>query len=68
MTNIEFGGWGDYLGNPPLAMAFRDRIVDEAIILKIEGKFGPGALVTHVAEANEQTRVCARLCIHPVAL
>jgi hypothetical protein len=32
------------------------------------GEFGPGALVTLVAEANEQTGVCARLCIHPVAL
>ncbi len=30
--------WGDYLGDPPLAMAFLDRIVDGAIILKIKGK------------------------------
>ena len=31
-------------------------------------EFGPGELVTHVAEANEQTGACARLCIHPVPL
>jgi len=38
VTNIEFEAWGDYLGDPPLAMAFLDRIVDGAIILKIKGK------------------------------
>ena len=29
---------GPYLGDPPLAMAFLDRVVDGAIILKIEGE------------------------------
>jgi len=38
VTNIDFDAWGDYLGAPPLAMAFLDRIVDGAIILKINGK------------------------------
>ena len=38
MTNIDFEAWGEYLGDPPLAMAFLDRIVDGAIILKINGK------------------------------
>jgi DNA replication protein DnaC len=38
VTNIDFPKWGDYLGDPPLAMAFLDRIVDGAIILKIQGK------------------------------
>ena len=38
ITNIDFDAWGDYLGDPPLAMAFLDRIVDGAIILKINGK------------------------------
>jgi DNA replication protein DnaC len=38
VTNIDFDAWGDYLGDPPLAMAFLDRIVDGAIILKIKGK------------------------------
>ena len=30
--------WSDYLGDPPLAMAFLDRVVDGAILLKIQGK------------------------------
>ncbi len=38
VTNIDFDSWGDYLGDPPLAVAFLDRIVDAAIILKINGK------------------------------
>lgn len=38
VTNIDFDAWGDYLGDPPLAMALLDRVVDGAIILKIQGK------------------------------
>ena len=38
VTNIDFEAWSDYLGDPPLAMAFLDRVVDGAIILKLEGK------------------------------
>jgi DNA replication protein DnaC len=38
VTNIDFEAWGDYLGDPPLAMAFLDRVVDGAIIVKIQGK------------------------------
>jgi DNA replication protein DnaC len=38
LTNIDFEAWSDYLGDPPLAMAFLDRVVDGAIILKLEGK------------------------------
>jgi DNA replication protein DnaC len=38
VTNIDFEAWGEYLGDPPLAMAFLDRIVDGAIILKINGQ------------------------------
>src|SRR6476660_2520225 len=38
VTNIDFEAWGDYLGDAPLAMAFLDRVVDGAIILKINGK------------------------------
>ena len=29
-SNIDFEAWGDYLGDPPLAMAFIDRLVDGA--------------------------------------
>jgi DNA replication protein DnaC len=38
VTNIDFDAWGDYLADPPLAMAFLDRIVDGAIVVKINGK------------------------------
>ncbi len=38
VTNIDFEAWGEYLGDPPLAMAFLYRIVDGAIILTIKGK------------------------------
>jgi DNA replication protein DnaC len=38
VTNVDFEGWGEYLGDPPLAMAILDRIVDRAIVLKINGK------------------------------
>ena len=38
VTNIDFDAWSEYLGDPPLAMAFLDRVVDGAIILKIRGK------------------------------
>lgn len=37
-TNIDFGAWADYLGDPPLAMAFLDRLVDGAVILKLTGR------------------------------
>jgi len=38
VSNVDFNAWGAYLGDPPLAMAFLDRIVDGAIIVKINGK------------------------------
>lgn len=38
VTNIDFEAWGNYWGDPPLAMAFLDRVVDGAIIMKINGK------------------------------
>jgi len=37
-TNIDFDAWSEYLGDPPLAMAFLDRVVDGAILMKIQGK------------------------------
>ena len=30
--------WADYLGDPPLATAFLDRLVDGAVILKLTGR------------------------------
>ena len=38
VTNISFEAWADYLGDAPLAMAVLDRLVDGAILLKIEGR------------------------------
>ena len=38
ISNIDFDAWADYLGDPPLAMAFLDRLVDGAIIVKMTGK------------------------------
>jgi hypothetical protein len=35
VTNIDFEAWSDYLGDPPLAMAFLDRVVDGALLMKI---------------------------------
>jgi DNA replication protein DnaC len=37
-TNIDFKAWVDYLGDPPLATAFLDRLVDGAVILKLTGR------------------------------
>ncbi len=38
VTNVDFDGWAEYLGDAPLAMGFMDRLVDGAILLKIEGR------------------------------
>ena len=38
VTNIDFDAWGEYLGDPPLAMAFLDRVVDGAQIVKFRGQ------------------------------
>jgi DNA replication protein DnaC len=38
VTNIDFDAWNTYLDDPPLAMAFLDRVVDGAIIIKINGR------------------------------
>jgi DNA replication protein DnaC len=38
VTNVDFESWGDYLGDPPLAMALLDRVVDGAIIHRFQGK------------------------------
>lgn len=38
VTNIDFQHWTEYLGDPPLAMALLDRVVDGAIIQRFEGK------------------------------
>ena len=37
-TTMDFGAWADYLGDPLLATAFLDRLVDGAVILKLSGR------------------------------
>ncbi len=38
VTNVDFEGWAEYLGDAPLAMALLDRVVDGATIVKLKGK------------------------------
>ena len=38
VTNVDFSDWTDYLGDPPLVMALLDRVVNNAIIIRFEGK------------------------------
>jgi DNA replication protein DnaC len=38
VTNIDFDRWAQYLGDPELAMAMLDRVVDGATIVKLKGK------------------------------
>ena len=38
VTNLDFSAWADYLGDAPLTMAFTDRLVDRATILRIRGR------------------------------
>jgi DNA replication protein DnaC len=38
VTNVDFEGWGEYLGDAPLAMALLDRLVDGAIVMKLRGR------------------------------
>ena len=55
-TNIDFDAWADYLGDPPLAMAFLDRIVDGAIVLKINGR----SYRAHRSRQKSQARAKAK--------
>lgn len=54
-TNIDFEAWGEYLGDPPLAMAFLDRVVDGAILLKIRGKSYRAHRAQKPASGSRQT-------------
>lgn len=37
ITNVDFDAWAQYLGDPPLAMAMLDRLVDGAVVIRIKG-------------------------------
>jgi DNA replication protein DnaC len=38
VTNVDFKEWTDYLGDPPLVMAILDRMADDMIVQRFEGK------------------------------
>ena len=38
VTNVDFGDWTDYLGDPPLVMALLDRVVDRGNVIRFDGK------------------------------
>lgn len=56
VTNIDSKIWADYLGDPPLAMALMDRVVDGAIPLKIEGKSYRAHRARRPKPASKQTK------------
>ena len=49
---VDFEKWGEYLPDGPLAMAFLDRLVERAIILKVTGKSYRAWLAQQAAEAE----------------
>ena len=55
-TNIDFGAWADYLGDPPLATAFLDRLVDGAVILKLTGRSYRAHRARRAPEAGQVDR------------
>jgi DNA replication protein DnaC len=57
VTNVDFEAWGEYLGDAPLAMAFLDRLVDGAIVLKLRGRSYRAARARTLAnEKNEEVK------------
>jgi DNA replication protein DnaC len=50
VTNVDFEKWGEYLTDGPLAMAFLDRLVERAIVLKVTGKSYRAWLAQQTAE------------------
>jgi DNA replication protein DnaC len=57
VTNVDFEKWGEYLPDGPLAMAFLDRLVERAIILKVTGKSYRAWLAQQAAEAEAAKKV-----------
>jgi DNA replication protein DnaC len=52
VTNVDFEKWGEYLTDGPLAMAFLDRLVERAVVLKVTGKSYRAWLAQQAAEAE----------------
>jgi DNA replication protein DnaC len=55
-TNMDFGAWADYLGDPLLASAFLDRLVDGAVILRLSGRSYRAHRARPVLEASRTDR------------
>jgi len=55
-TNLEFQAWAEHSGDPPLATAFLDRLVDGAVILKLTGRSYRAARARPVPEAGDADR------------
>jgi DNA replication protein DnaC len=53
VTNVDFEAWGEYLGDAPLAMAFLDRLVDGAVVLKLRGRSYRAARAKNLECAKE---------------
>jgi DNA replication protein DnaC len=60
VTNISFEAWADYLGDAPLAMAILDRLVDGAIVLKIEGRSYRASRVQRPAPSPDKDSKAAK--------
>ena len=56
VTNVDFEAWGDYLGDAPLAMAFLDRLVDGASVLKLRGRSYRAARARNLACDKEDDK------------
>jgi DNA replication protein DnaC len=56
VTNVDFEAWGDYLGDAPLAMAFLDRLVDGALVLKLRGRSYRAARAKNLESNQEQDK------------
>jgi DNA replication protein DnaC len=56
ITNIDFEGWADYMIDGPLAMAFLDRLVEDAMIVKIKGRsYRAWKAKTEKSSSDDQT-------------
>ena len=58
-TNVDFEKWEEYLPDGPVAMAFLDRIVEGAIILR----FKVGRIV-HTAPKKQNPQLRKKICGH----
>jgi DNA replication protein DnaC len=38
VSNVDFAKWNDYMQDAPISMAFTDRLIDRATVLKINGR------------------------------